>query len=1760
MTGSRHGGVEELANLLTRAVSNYCHDRGIHCSAGQAWVCFFADSDADGSGRISFEEWELAIRKRLKTDISRYQLLVLWRQLDSDHSGEVSVEEVVQFLYRVDLQSWPAGGEEQVGEAVRKLHEAGATWHQASGNWYKIFLQIDTQQRGYITLDDLKRAVRGCFYGFRLSAQDLSDEALFQLWKAMDENCEMRVPLKRFLAFMKRAEATLAVSSRPSVEEGREWRQELKEAPDMPSKELLQVAKELAGRLVKYRRTLHTPRSLATPAVWNHLFNFLDADGSGRITFLEFEACARKMGISPETRNVGLKALWRLVDADCSGEATMKEFCLALYRLQVDSWPRRSADDLKKIMAVLNAAADKWHRAGGNWFKVLSVCDEDGSGRLDFDEFAKVVRRGFPGLSLGTAELSNEDLRGLWGAMDTDRSGDVSIQEFMIFAKRNGEPSRPVGGKAAREGSTEAAAELREEDLLFVTQTLERAMLCYFDRRGLSVRTTDGWALFFAECGADRLGRLSLEAFARGLRKRLLTLPGIETSEAVEDQPVVMGVSLQELRAVWHHFAANAPEIAAKDWALGVYRLELDSWPEADDETMRYVVKTLKAKAERSSHAPNNWYKVFCAADVAQTGHVNFAEFRNAIRGRTPSLAMSRKEISSSQLKMFWRAMDVSRSGLVSLGCFLAFLRRHLQAAEEKPPPRNRSLEIAEARGMMAHGLSSVGVESLRDALESWGAEWNGFISEWDWQHIARQLLELNEDQVSDDALHGVWVELDHKDLGELEADLLLERLSLQSTLRQEAKHAPLSELLRPGSESTKRPSTGATSLPALSTPMPRGPSRMTDSVDFPISDEDLEELTESKEAEESQMPVAFTRSMMPARITSQAFVSTAPLPSTSASLEQDPALRMVAERLCEALMAYLQQRGVYCSATTGWLRFFSEMDADDSERATFAEMEAAFQKHLRSARVSRYELLMLWRRLDADGSGEVSLNEFVKLMYKYELAMWPDSTDEELARVVRIVDTAVDRWHHAAGNWYKVFLFIDTQGSGTITYEDLRRFLRGGFPDLHLGTKELHNEDIYRLWKVLDPGARMRVPKSDFLAHMRRLGALPAIMDAKRKKVPAETPRDWAAELAQAPDLGRDSLRAVAVKVLGVVQVWLARKGFSCPGPSSPEAWATLFQSVDFAGHGKLSYSSFQAAVLDRMKGRGRVSETELLALWRVVDVSRKMELREEQFSNVLYRLQTETWPRLSPADFERHIEVLNAAAHKWHRASGNWYKILTLCDEEKSGKLSFEEFNKVVRRTFPGLSISQEEISEDQLRGIWRSMDADQSGWVSVQEFMVWMRSNARNRNLHRQMNNTEAKRRLLEEQQRQEGHVPTKTMEELVSAKQQLEARVLAYLSRKGLRLKIKDSWEHVWKEADVEKYGRLSFPQLEEYLRSVVNRLDSSRSGEMKDGHYPLGIPREDLRALFAEADADRSGEVSAAEWYTMLYRLEVSSWPTSETVNVPRAVMTINSAAAKWYQAGSNWFKVFRLADDTSGRIDFSDFQNMIRHRAPGLGLNKKKISDTELKCLWRAMDADMSGDVRIEEFMVFMRRSQRERAQKEARQRLKPQSGMEDALELMVQGLSRCSVEELANAYQDWGLPWTGMVSEWEWQLIARKLLCYGEARIDDSSLHAVWTTVDTKLRGQVGASDLLATMRGLRAAKQRRAEAPADKIEPIRNPNADPYTSLVPDFSASEPKHQDLLAELTYWRSAWWTTHLRNGAKPFLETPRSVQLPKVPG
>ncbi|CAJ1372191.1 unnamed protein product [Effrenium voratum] len=268
--------------------------------------------------------------------------------------------------------------------------------------------------------------------------------------------------------------------------------------------------------------------------------------------------------------------------------------------------------------------------------------------------------------------------------MDSDRSGGerqvrppswrVSIQEFMVFARRHA-PAKPgthslslsLSMRPEEQAPKQVlAAQLREEEQLFVIRTLETALQCYFSRRGLHCR--NGWETFFQDCGADRCGRLSLEKFAQGLRQRLLPLPGIESQEDTA-RPVVRGVSLEELNTIWSLFQHKGL-VSAKDWALGTYRLELQSWPEVVEPTLRSTVRSLKARADRVHQSPDNWYRVFCTATGDSS--VSFADLKSAIRRALPGLGLSPRDLPTDRLRMLWRALDSSRTGLVSRGSFIA--------------------------------------------------------------------------------------------------------------------------------------------------------------------------------------------------------------------------------------------------------------------------------------------------------------------------------------------------------------------------------------------------------------------------------------------------------------------------------------------------------------------------------------------------------------------------------------------------------------------------------------------------------------------------------------------------------------------------------------------------------------------------------------------------------------------------------------------------------------------------------------------------------------------------------------------------------------------------------------------------------------------------------------------------------------------------------------------------------------------------------
>jgi len=209
--------------------------------------------------------------------------------------------------------------------------------------------------------------------------------------------------------------------------------------PSLSREQLVDVQQRMASAL----RSYYVKRGVHTKPTWTTFLEDADADNSGRCTFSELMGLTTNRLKANVTRDE-MRSLWSHIDEDASGEVTAKEFNVAMYRLELETWPVATSQELDATISVMNGAANKWHRAGGNWYKVFQSIDVDGSGAIGFDELQKLVRTSFPGLKIPTASgkfggqwqqgISDSALRALWKGIDADRSGESSVAEFMILA------------------------------------------------------------------------------------------------------------------------------------------------------------------------------------------------------------------------------------------------------------------------------------------------------------------------------------------------------------------------------------------------------------------------------------------------------------------------------------------------------------------------------------------------------------------------------------------------------------------------------------------------------------------------------------------------------------------------------------------------------------------------------------------------------------------------------------------------------------------------------------------------------------------------------------------------------------------------------------------------------------------------------------------------------------------------------------------------------------------------------------------------------------------------------------------------------------------------------------------------------------------------------------------------------------------------------------------------------------------------------
>jgi len=868
------GEVRGTLAEMERALQAYFGERGLHNQGSSEgnWVRFFKETDVDGSGRLTYVEFRDAVQAKLRKwlTIGQEEWRAFWDVLDPDKSMEVSSKELLLAIYRLDVDAWPDDDDATLQATVEILNEALLTRLRSGGNWYKAFNLVDKDGSGRVEFQEFKDLIRDTWRGLAIRPAALPDQRIKAFWKKLDENLSGDVTVAEFMVFMKRHGGPkcsmhrlteYSKKKRGLVEEAHDYSEEIANAPSFSNAELCTVATRLTMAINSWLLSRGLRVDPHHPRLWGQLIEQVDTDKSTRLSFPEYlKAVRRVLGIGEDLVSADhLRAFWRAVDADGTGESSAAEFDRAVYCLQIETWPVLRAKDIKRVIEVMNNAAEKWHRAGGNWYKVFTACDEDGSGNMAFEELVGVVRKGFPGLSIGPKQLSDDDLRGLWRAVDSDRSGLADVKEFMAFMRTHGRDfsmhkltkySQKLRGLTRVPDKLGEPPERSRDQLRATARALNEVLGAFWRKRCVSISQNEMWNRFFSEADVNANSRLTFSELETALRFRINRRPGLRSSvgdamaaasscfadasetfdeegnfslavpedppdplnspsragmaaaaagEGVEaeEQPVVKGVTRGDLHALWVCCFADADgsrEVTAREWHRGLYRLEVEVWPDADEAALASVVDRISTAADKWHRAGGNWYKVFNLVDADSSGRLGFQELLDIIRRPLPCLAVSAKRISDAELRSLWKALDTDLSGDVCVTEFMVFMRRlevkrgvshspTMAAGSVAHRARMSSLEASAAAtreptgeevALLVRRLREHSRDSVAEAYQRLGLHWDGSISEWDFIRVIREVLGISGELLDEDAVHGLWSSLDISGEGAVDVEVFL--------------------------------------------------------------------------------------------------------------------------------------------------------------------------------------------------------------------------------------------------------------------------------------------------------------------------------------------------------------------------------------------------------------------------------------------------------------------------------------------------------------------------------------------------------------------------------------------------------------------------------------------------------------------------------------------------------------------------------------------------------------------------------------------------------------------------------------------------------------------------------------------------------------------------------------------------------------------------------------------------------------------------
>jgi len=399
-------------------------------------------SESD-DGLVALELLDVALRGRLKAELSLADLNLLWDYLDSEGSGEVGIWKVRRALYAMEMSRWCDLPKDALSSLVLSIdHAAQKSCYGTKVKWLYLVGTVDNAGNTQVAYDNLIEFLHGLSTLRSANGDEVTEKELQGLWKAVDTSCEMKVLGHKFMQFMRRHGARLHAQNKDKGQIAATPRelQSVATAPKLSDGALGNLAAQFAMLLrfwIGHKGCGSSDAGMViTPQSLSHIFDTVDIEGYGSVSLVVLNAVLQSSsqfaGITFSEN--GLKSLWRCLDSKKIGSVSASEFCSALYSWQLLTWPKLDRAALGKIVQLLNRVANKYHRTNGKgWYKVLMKCHVDTLGVVDFNFLHGMVRGLLPGLSLSPKELSNSDLQGLWKAIDADAVGSISVDTFLRF-------------------------------------------------------------------------------------------------------------------------------------------------------------------------------------------------------------------------------------------------------------------------------------------------------------------------------------------------------------------------------------------------------------------------------------------------------------------------------------------------------------------------------------------------------------------------------------------------------------------------------------------------------------------------------------------------------------------------------------------------------------------------------------------------------------------------------------------------------------------------------------------------------------------------------------------------------------------------------------------------------------------------------------------------------------------------------------------------------------------------------------------------------------------------------------------------------------------------------------------------------------------------------------------------------------------------------------------------------------------------------